>query len=77
MSENTKPSRTIPEIQQEYTNLCTKVGQLQYHIYTLEKDLEMANSSLRDLNLEAASVKGAEETAKAEAAKSAESAPNV
>lgn len=58
-------TRTIPEIQQEYQNLCLKAGQLQYQVYTFSKDLEMVNKELRDLNLEAAAVNAAQEAAKA------------
>lgn len=53
MSENNKPSRTIPEIQQEYQQNCTRAGHLQYQIYTLEKDLALVNDLLRNLNFEA------------------------
>jgi hypothetical protein len=54
MSE--KKERTVPEISQEYSGLCTKAGHLQYQINTLQKDLELLNGTLRDLNLEAAAV---------------------
>lgn len=63
--------RTVPEIQQQYKNLCLKAGHLQYQVYTLGKDLEFVNKELRDLNLEAASLKADEDKAAAEAAKSA------
>ena len=61
-------TRTVPEIQQEYQNLCIKAGHLQYQIYTYEKDVEMINKELRDLNLEAAASKAAEAKASEEAA---------
>lgn len=48
--------RTIEQIKEEYAALCQKAGHLQYQIFIFEKDLEMVNSSLRDLNLEAAKV---------------------
>lgn len=68
MSENKAP-RPVQEIQQEYQSLCTKAGHCQYQIFTLNKDLDMFNIALRDLNAEAlASAKAkqdAEEQAKA------------
>lgn len=62
-----KKTRSIAEIQQEYQNLCLKAGHLQYQVYTYGKDLEMVNKELRDLNLEAATVKAAETKADVEA----------
>lgn len=64
-----KKSRTIPEIQQEYQNLCLKAGHLQYQVYNHTRDLEMINSELRDLNLEAAAVQAAEAAKAKEEAK--------
>lgn len=66
MSETKK--RTIEEIQQQYQGLCLRAGHLQYQINAHELDLEQINSTLRDLNLEAAAVKEAEEKAKKEGA---------
>lgn len=63
------PKRSIPEIQQEYQNLCLKAGHVQYQIYTHTSDLELVNAQLRDLNLEAAAVKAEEDKKAAEAAK--------
>lgn len=65
---NPGPKRSIPEIQQEYQNLCLKAGHLQYQVFTHERDIDMINNELRDLNLEVAA-------AKAEEAKEAASAP--
>lgn len=56
MSEEKKP-RTKEQIQAEYGQLCARSGQAQYQIYTLERDLDMLNSALRDLNLEVATLK--------------------
>lgn len=58
MSENKK--RTVAEIQSEYQSGCLKAGHINYQIYTLGRDLELLNSTLRDLNLEAASAQAAE-----------------
>lgn len=69
MSETQNKTRTVPEIQQEYTSECTRAGHLQYQIVTLSKDLDMLNDHLRDLNLEAAAAQAkanAESSAPAE-----------
>jgi predicted porin len=66
MSENKK--RSVTEIQLDYQNLCVKAGYLQYQVYTHQKDLDMVNKELRDLNLEAAASKAAEDASKVSAA---------
>ncbi len=71
-----KAPRSLPAIQQEYTNLAANAGQIQYQIYTLKKDLEGVNNALRDLNAEAFSAKQAEEEAK-KAAAASEPAPTL
>jgi hypothetical protein len=58
--EEKKSERTIEVIQNEYTALAVKSGQLQYQIYTFQKDLDLLNSKMRDLNFEAAALKGKE-----------------
>lgn len=58
--EEKKAERTIEVVQNEYTALAVKSGQLQYQIYTFKKDLELLNSKMRDLNFEAAALKGKE-----------------
>lgn len=75
MSES-KKSRTLEEIQREYTVILQRAGYLQYQQFVTEKDLAMVNESLRNLNLEAnevqtaqAAAKAKEEAAKAVAAK--------
>jgi len=65
MSEE-KKARTIGEIQGEYQTLCTKAGHIQYQISTLNKDLDLLNTSMRDLNFEAAKVSREAEEAKKE-----------
>ncbi len=65
MSEQ-KKSRTIPEIQEEYGQLCFKAGQTQYQVHTLNKELVLINDTLRDLNIEAARVKAELDVAKPE-----------
>lgn len=75
MSEKSAPTfkapRSIPEIQSEYQQLCTKAGHLQYQAFCHEKDLAIVNDELRSLNLEAAAAQQAanEAAAKAEAEK--------
>lgn len=54
--------RTVAEIQNEYQSGCLKAGHINYQIYTLGRDLELLNSSLRDLNLEAAAAQVAEKS---------------
>jgi hypothetical protein len=68
-------TRTIPEIQNEYQNLCLKAGHLQYQVTVFQGDLDLVNKELRDLNLEAASVKAAEAKAASDAAAAAAPKP--
>lgn len=55
-----KPKREISDIQSEYSVLAAKAGQTQYQIFILSKDLEQFHENMRDLNLEAAALKGSE-----------------
>jgi hypothetical protein len=60
------PKRTKETVSQEYYNLCTKVGHASYQVATIQKDIELMHSAMKDLNLEAAALtKAAEEAAKA------------
>lgn len=60
-----KAPRPLEQIQQDYQRTCTQVGNLQYQIWALDKDLQLLNEQLRDLSLEgAASNKAAQEAAK-------------
>lgn len=61
--EQQNKSRKVEEIQAEYTQLCCKAGHTQYQISAMQKDLNMINDALRDLNFEAAAApaKAAEE----------------
>ncbi len=70
--EEAKPARTVEQIQNEYTQQCVRAGHTQYQIAQLQKDLELMNRSLRDLNLEAATVQA--KNLAADAAKKAEEA---
>jgi hypothetical protein len=56
----TKNPRTFLDIQQEFTNVCTKAGHLQYQITAHQNDLDLLNKQMRDLNLEAAAVSAQE-----------------
>lgn len=80
MSEAKSP-RKFPEIQAEYQSVAAKAGHVQYQVFTLKKDLELLNQTLRDLNFEAAAAQkeAADEAAKAaqEAAKAAQEAPKT
>jgi len=71
MSEKFKKPRSVAEIQNQYSGLCARAGDLQYRIYTLTRDLAIINDTLKDLNAEAVASKNAE----AEAAKQAEAQP--
>lgn len=48
--------RTVEMVHQEYTQLCAKAGHINYQISVLKTDLDLVNSQLKDLNLEAASL---------------------
>lgn len=65
-----KETRTFEEVQKEFTALCVNAGNLAYQIFTQEKDLELMNNRMRELNFEAAGIKGKE-------AKQAEASKNV
>lgn len=56
-------ARKIEDIQGEYQQGCIKAGHIQYQIFCLQDDLDLLNSTFRDLNLEAATVKAAQEAA--------------
>lgn len=67
MSE-AKSRRTLVEIQQEYQSLCLKAGEFQYKKDALKRDLDLINSTIRDLQSEFESTRAAEEAeAKAKA----------
>jgi len=59
-----KPLRKLSEIEAEYQQLCVKAGHLQYTIAVISDDLKTLNETLKDLNLEAAEAKKAEDAAK-------------
>jgi len=59
-AEEPVKARGIPEIQQEFTNLCAKAGHLQYQVFTYSRDLETLNNQMRDLNFEAAALNAKE-----------------
>lgn len=54
------PIRTKDQISREYSALCTKAGHAHYNLVTIQKDIEMMQAAMRDLNLEAAAVAKAE-----------------
>lgn len=47
-----KKVRSKEEIQLEFQNLCLKAGYIQYQAFIANKDLDMVNKALHDLNLE-------------------------
>ena len=48
--------RTLPEVHQDYSNICAKAGHIQFQISQLTKDLVLMNSQLLDLNFEGAKI---------------------
>lgn len=58
-----KKDRTIPEIQADYQTLCAKAGHLQYQLFIHQADLDLVNTSLKALNLEASEVQAKAATA--------------
>jgi endonuclease III len=64
-----KKPRTLHDVQLDYQNACLKAGQMQYQKAMLEEDLNMLNSAIKDINLEAAKLQNiAAEAAKLVAA---------
>ena len=64
-----KKPRTLQDIQLEYQNACLKAGQMQYQKAMLEEDLNLLNSTIKDINFEAAKLQSiAAEAAKLVAA---------
>lgn len=55
-----KPERTYVEAQREFTSLCVNAGNTAYLVFTHCKDLYIMFGKMRDLNFEAAAVKGRE-----------------
>lgn len=55
--------RTIEEIHQEYSRICSQAGHVQYQVSVLSKDLEQLNGQLRALNVEAAELNAAQSAA--------------
>lgn len=52
--------RTKEDIAREYSNLCTKAGHAAYQVATIQKDIDLMQATMRDLNLEAAAADKAE-----------------
>jgi hypothetical protein len=63
MSE--KKNRSLADIHAEYSNVCAKAGHVQYGLYIAQKDLELLNQQLKDLNFEAVAASKAGADAKA------------
>lgn len=69
-----KAPRPLAQIQQEYQQVTSRAGHTQYQIYTLNRDLQAFNETLRDLNFEAVASQNAEAEAAKKAADAAEKA---
>lgn len=65
--------RTLEVIHREYSQMCSQAGHLGYQIVTLQKDLDLLHTQLRELNFEAAKLQADEKAAPAEAVKPSES----
>lgn len=52
MSKEFKVPRSVQQIQQDYVQLTTKAGDLQYKIHVSQSDLGLINQQLKDLNFE-------------------------
>ena len=61
--------RTIDQIHQLYSQVCTKAGHLAYQIKIMSEDLELVQAQLKSLNQEAARL-AAEQAAPGEGVKS-------
>lgn len=66
--ETASKEKTYQDLQMEYTALCNKAGHLQYQIFGYQKDLDLINNELRELNFKAAAVQAREQQKSAEAA---------
>jgi hypothetical protein len=66
-------TRTVAEIQKEYTELCARAGHLAYSIFALKSDLSLVHERQKDVNIEGAMAQKSE----AESAKSAAPALSV
>lgn len=73
LKEVKKEARTLNQVGSEYQNLCVKAGNTQYQIVTLQKDLDIMNQALRDLNNEAFQLQQDEKAANAAALAAEES----
>jgi septal ring factor EnvC (AmiA/AmiB activator) len=52
-------ARTLQDIQSEFSALCTRAGHLTYQAFTFQKDVDLLNNRMRELNFEAAALQGA------------------
>lgn len=64
--EEAKKERTMNDVQQEFSTLCTRLGHLQYQVYIHGKDSEILSNQMRDLNFEAASIQAKAQKTKEE-----------
>lgn len=52
--EKSQAPRQMDEIQREYTEVCSRLGQAEYQLYVITKDAENLKHQLLRLNQEAA-----------------------
>lgn len=55
--------RTLADLQQEYSQLCSTAGHLEYQIFALQSELDSVNNALQSISLEAGTAKSNNETA--------------
>lgn len=63
--------RSQEELTAQYGRLCQKAGNLNYQIVAIQKDLDLVNEQLLELNLEAAANNKADQEAASAAAEAA------
>lgn len=54
MSEQKQEPRQLAEIQKEYNELMSKLGQARYQVFVIERDIAALNSRSLEINQEAA-----------------------
>ncbi len=69
--------RSTSEIQQEYTDVCARIGNIDYQIWILENDKELLRQRGRELNHEGSASKQREALEAAQKAKEVENGPKA
>lgn len=56
--------RDLEEIKVEFSNLCFETGKKQYELYLIQRDLNLLNEQLQDLNFEVIKLQALEKEGK-------------